>query len=237
MTAISILIAALGRVGRRTHRDVAAVPRQKEMSEKPIAFSPPMVRAFRAGIKTQTRRILKKAQGPSLSVDYDDEAGEAVLSWLTGPGPGYDVEEEILRVRPAYLPGDRLWVREGYSGPHSMASKPPRDWPQGSPIWYWADGNPEHGDWTKPKPGMFMTRWMAREFGECTEVRVERLQAISETDCIAEGCAGGHGAIPGYAYSATPHEHYAHIWESLNGAGSWALNPWVWVYGLKRVTP
>ncbi|MFT0547883.1 hypothetical protein ACMHYO_16330 [Allopusillimonas ginsengisoli] len=66
-----------------------------------------------------------------------------------------------------------------------------------------------------------------------TDVRVGRLQAISEADCYAEGCAGGHGSIPGYSYHATPSEHFHHIWTSVGG--SWDANPWVWIIELKRI--
>ena len=83
------------------------------MKERPILFSGAMVRAILDGRKTQTRRVLKQAVGPSLSVGIEEEPGVAELSWLSGPGPGYDVEETIKRVACPYgQPGDRLWVRE-----------------------------------------------------------------------------------------------------------------------------
>lgn len=80
-----------------------------------------------------------------------------------------------------------------------------------------------------------MPRWASRITLEITGGRGERLNDISDADCIAEGCPGGHGSIPGYAYSATPSEQYRHIWESINGPGSWAENPWVWVIEFRRV--
>ena len=70
-----------------------------------------------------------------------------------------------------------------------------------------------------------------------TDVRVERLQDVSRQDCVAEGCAGGHGSIPGYPYSATPREHFHHIWNTIYGAGAWEANPWVWVISFERVNP
>lgn len=87
----------------------------------------------------------------------------------------------------------------------------------------------------KNVPSLFMPRWASRILLEITEVRVERLQGISEEDAIAEGCPGGHGAIPGYGYSATPIEHFRWVWESINGEGSWKANPWVWVVAFKNV--
>jgi hypothetical protein len=61
---------------------------------------------------------------------------------------------------------------------------------------------------------------------EIVSVRVERLNDCSDADARAEGTPGGHGVIPSYNYHATPSEHFSHLWESINGAGSWAANPW-----------
>ena len=69
---------------------------------------------------------------------------------------------------------------------------------------------------------------------EITDIKVERLQAISEPDCIDEGCRGGHNAIPGYNFSAMPKEHFWKVWESLYGKASWDANPWVWVIRFKK---
>jgi len=86
------------------------------------------------------------------------------------------------------------------------------------------------------RPSIHMPRWACRLVLEIVSVRVERLQDISDAECIAEGCPGGHGAIPGYGYNATPYEHYRWLWESINGAGSWAANPWVWCITFRRVS-
>ena len=83
---------------------------------------------------------------------------------------------------------------------------------------------------------------------EITGVRVERLQDISEADAIAEGVEPipytGENAGPnkfsilldGCWFNApTAVEVYRILWESINGEGSWATNPWVWVVEFKRV--
>jgi uncharacterized protein YhfF len=62
---------------------------------------------------------------------------------------------------------------------------------------------------------------------ELTDVRVERLQEISQDDAIAEGCGSHH---------TTPREEFIKLWESINGKGSWALNPWVWVLTFAKVS-
>ncbi|WP_287915916.1 hypothetical protein [Comamonas sp.] len=84
------------------------------------------------------------------------------------------------------------------------------------------------------RPSIHMPKAFARIRLEITGVRVERLQQITEADCIAEGAPGGHGSIPGYPYSATPLEHLRHIWESTGG--DWAANPWVWVIDFKTIS-
>lgn len=220
--------------------------------ERPVLFKDAMVRAILNGTKTQTRRVLKQAVGPSLSVGIDDDTpGVAELSWLWGDGPGYDVHETIKRVPcPHGKPGERLWVRETFSGPHCMERSeefpavPPSQWPTESPIWYWADGEPSHGDWTKPRPSMFMPRWASRITLEITDVRVERLQDISVADAMAEGtpCYVCGGPLDGrseddchcFHHKASPSDYRA-LWESINGPDSWEANPWVWAISFRKV--
>lgn len=95
------------------------------------------------------------------------------------------------------------------------------------------------------RPSIFLPRWASRITLEVTTVRVERLQDISEEDAKAEGAlfhdgrpVGHHGwrhdSSHGYVYR-TAKDSYAHLWESINGAGSWAENPWVWVIEFRRV--
>ena len=79
-------------------------------------------------------------------------------------------------------PGDRLWVRETFSYDGL-------DCDRGGilPPWYWADGNPEGGDWTKPRPSIHMPRWASRLTLIVTANRIERLNDISPADAMAEG--------------------------------------------------
>lgn len=210
------------------------------MKERPILFSGPMVRALLDGSKTQTRRVLKQATGPSLSVDMAEGApGVAELSWLWGDGPGHDVHETIKRVPCPYgAPGDRLWVRESFSGPHHRERTPPRDWHSLDEIHCWADGNPEAGDWTKPRPGMFMPRWASRITLEVVSVRVERLQAISEADAMAEGSRSWAQEQDTPVKDIPAGETrliFRQLWEQINGSDSWDANPWVWAVEFRRL--
>jgi len=180
-----------------------------ELKERPILFSAQMVRAILAGSKTQTRRAVK----PSRKFDPDWQ--------FTSPG--------IARYTacPYGQPGDRLWVREGFSGPHYREAFPPSLWYELDEIHYWADGNPVDGDWTRPRPSIHMPRWASRILLEVVYVRVERLQDITAEDCWAEG-------VP-HSPDVDPVHEYMELWESINGAGSWSANPWVFVISFQRV--
>lgn len=183
------------------------------MTDRPILFSAPMVRALLAGTKTQTRRTMKEPYG--------------MMEICNG---------EWKPIPTKMFPRDRLWVRETWSGPYHMTGIPPRDWLHSHPIWYWADGSPEHGDWTKPKPGIHMPRWASRLTLTVTDVRVERLQDISEADARAEGIVkvgrffGLADADWDAASTESSVDSYAALWESINGPGAWEANPWVAAY-------
>lgn len=108
-------------------------------------------------------------------------------------------------------------------------------------VCYRADGEmPEHMTGARWTPSRFMPRWASRLLLEITEVRVQRVQDISEEDAQAEGCDGDCpiGYIP--AYQEGPYSyHYAQVWHSLNakrGYG-WDLNPWVWAISFRRIEP
>jgi hypothetical protein len=141
-----------------------------------------------------------------------------------------------------YSPGDRLWVREQFSGEwnYDACQAPPRTWDIEGPIWYWADGNPPEGDWTKPKPSIHMPRWASRITLEVVGVRVERLNQISEADAIAEGIVAAPGGMwsgtEGQA-ATTPRAAYALLWDRINGPGAWDTNPFVVAVEFRRVAP
>jgi hypothetical protein len=236
------------------------------MTERPILFSGPMVRALLAGTKTQTRRTITdhnsrgNMKASELLLDdprtYADPGpspagnpGHYLHAYVNAPvrernrgwKPG-DCDPTIMeRLYPWVFPGDRLWVREnGWERPERTPKMMREGADTWAPYYYDADGilPQEAADFKawgfKRRPSIHMPRKACRLVLEVTGLRVERLQEISEADCRAEGCTGGHGSIPGYVYSATPREHYMHIWTSLNGAASWAANPWVWVIEFRR---
>jgi len=172
------------------------------VKERPILFSGPMVRAILDGRKTQTRRLVKP-QPPS----------NADLCLCKAKACGGNRKWHLPC--PYGQPGDRLWVRETI---HVM--QPRHDGDTGG-VLYRADG---HADWIgKWTPSILMPRWASRITLEIEEVRVERLNEISEEDAKAEGCDPDDD--PNSSYYA----EFRDIWQSINSPGSWAENPFVWV--------
>lgn len=205
------------------------------MTARPILFSAPMVRALLAGTKTQTRRIVKHMETLSghearLYIDGD--------GWLSAvvPTPSrfawvQDTKGRKMRC-PYGVPGDRLWVRETWATGHEWDRCKPREVPTTAPVFYRA--TPPSG--ADPRPGetrvsIHMPRWASRLTLSLTDVRVERLQDISEADAQAEGVTFFHvtpGSDPNGWYPEGYRTNYRATWESINGSGSWAANPWAW---------
>jgi len=223
------------------------------MKEHPILFTSAMVRAILDGRKTQTRRIGKfqKDDATELGVEYIGHATkglEAVATYRAFPDEGS--ARWGLCPCPYGVPGDRLWAKETHYWDRfeKLPTTKPDDFPMD--FYYRADGEcceqiPEcqcgsEGK-TKWRPSIFMPRWASRITLEITNVRVERLQDISESEAMAEGVivkpsAGIASNFCGGNPGAAQFEYYA-LWESINGKGSWARNPWVWVIEYKRIKP
>jgi hypothetical protein len=153
------------------------------MTERPILFSAPMVRALLDGRKTQTRRAIK----PQPDWDRPEPCCSTTSEGWQGPidratwAESADPEMDFRRC-PYGGPGDALWVRECFSYETLDV-----DGNGFLPPWYWADGNPTSGDFTRPKPSIHMPRWASRLTLQVADVRVERLNDISEADAVAEG--------------------------------------------------
>ena len=214
------------------------------MKEKPILFSAPMVRAILDGRKTVTRRVVKPQPAGEI------RRGEPDFNhWIDTKYWERQNQKENRGIGtrgfacPYGQPGDRLWVRETFSGPWCMEAQdgisaaPPSKWGESSRIWYWADGEPAYGDWTRPRPSIHMPRWASRITLEVTGVRVETLQDIDLADALAEGISDTGALILDSAGNEQggPIAEYAVLWEQINGTGSWDANPFVWVVTFRRI--
>ena len=209
------------------------------MTDRPIIFSARMVQALLAGRKTQTRRLYKVPAGSYV------EQGRV---WAMTDGCAYG--DAAL----PYAPGDRLYVREAWRTERGQDRQNAteiaaacldagysRVW---CPTFYEVDAarvNFENGMVAgRYRHARFMPRWASRLTLTVTEVRVQRLQDISEADAWAEGCKPGTLDDNGDPFPAEePHpkggwigwdnarDWYADLWESLHGPDAWATNPWV----------
>jgi hypothetical protein len=196
------------------------------MSEKPIIFSAPMVRAILAGNKSQTRRILKDQE-------TWNRVGEGILRRYPQQRAGVPV-----------CPGYRLWVREtcrpwGDDGSERLAlaistcTGPEH-------ISFRATADEAECAINRWRPSIYMPRWASRITLAVTDVRVQRLQDISEEDAKAEGveclksgrgyysAKHGKAAVHFGVYHDYAKEAFADLWNTINGDDAWEANPWVY---------
>jgi hypothetical protein len=185
--------------------------------ERPIIFSAPMVRAILNGSKTQSRRVMKPQP--------------------LSAGPG---------VCPHGRIGDRLWVRETWNTvnpegePTSILYKSDgalmyRPFPSAEAGWK-AEQDAEAIDAQRWNTPIFMPRWASRITLEVTDVRVERVQEISQEDIVSEGVDGTHASWGlGSDHSVT--KCFAELWDSINAKRgySWESNPWVWAITFRKL--
>lgn len=246
------------------------------MRERGILFSPPMVGAIREDRKAQTRRAIRGV--PSWD-HYGRDIMDWGLSGihqgdfdeLAGSDRWYlDVQTDVdnnsrREIRCPYgAPGDRLVVREAHwlygqwveNGQteagrqrwtlRQIGQQVRFDKPGHENVAYYGRGP----GWAF-RPGMHMPRWAAREVLEVVEVRVERLEDISESDALAEGIkhwgdgfhwepnAGWPGESEGMKSARfvglTAKQAYMGLWEEINGRESLDANPWVWAVSFRRL--
>lgn len=207
------------------------------MADRPILFSGPMVRAQLEGRKTQTRRAMRVQPLPPVA--------RWVLSdhWWVPKGVSDVVQQQFVTTWPNAVrcpygrPGDLLWVRESWQaffddevaagrqrGPRHTLGIPAQP-NRKSFVFYGADGeliSPEFGV-ARWRPPIHMPRAFSRLTLRITDVRVERLTAISDDDIWAEGVQ-----VPPPCSGPIVRSAFAVLWDSINGAGSFDANPWVW---------
>lgn len=203
-----------------------------------------MVRAILEGRKTQTRRVMK----PQPHVNKDGGIGYPPTKKRRHYTNIDHMKKGLpLDYSPCGVPGGRLWVRETFlegenydTGERGLFYKAdgllPNDWPL------------EEYKWT---PSIHMPRWASRIILEITNVRIEKVQEITEEDAKVEGSFLVRCSCPAMQKKPkTPiealfrqtgcHIHgieFKALWDSINakrGYG-WNENPWVWVIEFKKV--
>lgn len=202
---------------------------QSQPTERPILFKPEMVKAILMAHKTVTRRILK----PQLPI--------GVKWWEVYNGElNYRIVDHKLVFTHCKCPfgkvGDFLWVRERFT------TLPPI--PGKACFMYAADYHHYHNAKGLWKPSIHMPKIACRLKLEITNIKIERLNDISEESAISEGVQYDYTVEDGRSYVnysikhpsgfsicnlETAKESYRTLWESINGNGSWDLNPFVWV--------
>mgnify|MGYP001193109877 CR=1 FL=1 len=205
------------------------------MTERGILMSAPMVRAILEGRKTQTRRIVKAPRGWPQYSHCDPFTMPPAVWWWNGEHERVGIRQECSHGVPA----DRLWVREAFMhDPATYCWEASVSIPAipASTIYRADCVDPRGGRWS---PSIHMPRSLSRITLEITDVRVERLQDISDADAVAEGVQVdecGHAIHEGDPIAwGGARGAYSMLWDRLNGAGSWDANPWVWVISFKRL--
>lgn len=187
------------------------------MKETPIIFSTPMVQAILDGRKTMTRRIFKKQPIPI-------QAQDGFKFWnIPKLGPVMNAVDKS----PYGKPGDLLWVREKFIKCQDA-------------YVYATDKNSDGLKW---KPSIHMPKSAARIWLRITDVRLERLQDISEEDAISEGVFF-HDGLQGYStdingshfHCSMPVNSFRKLWININGSDSWDCNHWIWVLSFEVIS-
>ncbi len=194
------------------------------MKARPILFSGPMIRALLVGTKTQTRRVLKPSKWAEKYPVLNPNGIEHGAWWWDGVLSGVGASQDC----PYGKPGDFLWVKESH---RLLACECTETCRVAGHVHYSADESGYEGaSMQRLRPSIHMPRWASRLTLRITEVRVQRLQEISEDDACAEGCPNVCMRPTGDDNGTAIHgpDGYIALWESINGPGSWDANPWVW---------
>lgn len=194
---------------------------------KPILFNTAMVQAILDGRKTMTRRVVKPRY-------RNDEYGFQVITTMDGHFVRVEKIDENecgifedgteRHVSPPYQPGDILWVREKWE----------HDDYEGF-VDYRADFTDEEAKDIKWRPSIHMPKDAARIYLRVTDVRVERVQDISEDDTKAEGIEPRFNVRDQFS-GVIARQRFSELWDSINAkrGHGWDENPFVWVISFER---
>lgn len=235
------------------------------VKERGLIFTGESIAGLLSGVKTQSRRVIMP-RNEGMITGPASEPYSAIEAY--GGGARHKASRMECRTCPYGVPGDLIWVKEAFAlsvfDPEAMEHdiKNPDDWD--APV-YKAD--PQKGEWERDgekiappwRSPRFMPKWVARIWLELTGVRVERLQAISEADVLAEGLRrvtkdqgrtykygmADRDGLPGtddigwpwHRWSADHRAAYASLWDELNAKRGfpWSENWWVWILEFRLI--
>lgn len=211
------------------------------MKETPMIFTGDSVRKILDGVKTQTRRVVKNCDGIlNTGIPYRHIAHKVVdceerkIKTVTHTPEG---NPYIEIVKCPWKVGDRIWVKETFAEFAGIGDSNPWVYRATSPEF---DIEPRihlvNQKWRSP---IYMPRAASRITLEITDVRVERLQSISEEDARAEGVPIGETHILASIFQTTSGRNayrrgFYDAWDKINGKKHpWKSNPFVWVISFR----
>jgi hypothetical protein len=205
--------------------------------ERPVLFSGPLVRAILDGRKVQTRRPIKPQPGRLDPRAIGLDSGR-MSDWI---GERHDGSQWRARCPLGEIGKTRLYVREAWREEREMVEIP---YPNGSldvqpsrrVIYRASEPAGDRGPW---RPGIHMKREDSRITLEVTDIRVQRLDEITDEDAIAEGVEGDGGhPVRGCLTYRGKRDAFFQVWEDIYGKTfPFASKPWVWAVSFKRVMP
>ena len=202
---------------------------------KGICFIEPLFHRVVKGEKTQTRRMITPQ--PVDSVENLMFFGNKVFRTR-------DEYDELIFINPKYEVGEKVYLKEPYIlyQEEYQESKTSQSGIQyaykfGNHLSIEEITGKSDSKW---KNKLFMPESAARYFIEITAVRAERLQDISEEDCMREGICPRLGGLLFVAETdnmtySTPKRAYAALIDKISGKGTWEKNPFVWVYDFRLI--
>ncbi|MGN7818825.1 hypothetical protein ACTJJB_01775 [Chitinophaga sp. 22536] len=212
----------------------------KTTKERPILFSGDMVRAILDGRKTQTRRVIKpqpiidEESGYVYSGDHKHMFKKCFLHspWQNGYALlcPYGQPGNILYVKETWIKGHMIDENEIRIGSDQYFYKAGPD----IPDWHRPDLEDDHPNFLTPpwKSPRFMPKVAARIWLQVTEIRVERVQDISDKDARAEGVKPMEALRP-HLFRGPHHFAFGRLWRDINGTNSCDKNDWVWVISFR----
>lgn len=209
----------------------------EKVSEKPIIFSGPMIQQILVGNKTMTRRVVR-----------DQESVEPLLD---NPGQGnwvhkntlhpcdYTCTREPFDLCPYGKPGERLWVREAHRivAFELSIGLAKVQYPADDSIWSHMPNKLPVTVSDRLRPSIHMPYWASRITLNLTNIKVERIQDISNEAAKAEGMDASESVerndgSPDYT---VPFQNAWRLMHGVDNAQSWEANPWVWCISFRRL--